>query len=165
MKAPLLTQLKRYVPTSLTITPDDWIVSYALQILEQRTFQRGPELTSPQEVSQFLRLKLMKELREVFMVTFLDSKHRVIACEALFHGTIDSSTVHPRIVFQKAMEHNAAAVILCHNHPSGDTEASNADKIITARLKSVLSEIDVRLLDHFIVGQGQPFSFAEAGLI
>lgn len=110
-------------------------------------------LTSPDETRSFLRLRFHGLPNEVFGVVFLDTRHRVIAYEELFSGSIDGCSVHPREVVRKVIEHNAAAVILCHNHPSGVAEPSSADLRITARLKDALALIDVRVLDHMIVGE------------
>ena len=102
---------------------------------------------------------------EVFACLFLDNKHRVIQYEELFQGTIDSSAVHPRQVVKRALHHNAAALIIAHNHPSGVAEPSRADEAITLRLKEALALIDVRLLDHDVVGDGQTVSLAERGVL
>jgi DNA repair protein RadC len=95
----------------------------------------------------------------------MDNRHRVICFEEMFRGTIDGASVHPREIVKQALAHNAAAVILAHNHPSGVAEPSHADKALTQRLKEALSLVDIRVLDHFIVGDGQSLSFAESGLI
>jgi DNA repair protein RadC len=102
---------------------------------------------------------------EVFACLFLDNKNRVIQYEELFYGTIDSSAVHPRQVVKRALYHNAAAAIVAHNHPSGVAEPSRADELITLRLKEALALIDVRLLDHIVIGDGQTVSLAERGLL
>lgn len=144
---------------------EDPLIQQAIGVLEERLFKHGAELISPASVREYLWLKLASEALEVFAVVFLDSRHRVIAFEPMFHGTIDGASVYPRAVLKRAIEHNCAAVIFAHNHPSGLTDPSHADKAITVRLKSVLELVDVRVLDHFIVGEGKPFSFAEAGLL
>ena len=144
---------------------DEPLIRQAIGVLEERIFKRGEALTSPAAVREYLRLKLAGEAMEVFSVVFLDTRHRVIAYEPMFKGTIDGATVYPRVVVKRAIEYNSAAVILAHNHPSGVTDPSQADQAITTRLKSALELIDVRVLDHFIVGEGVPFSFAEAGLL
>jgi len=102
---------------------------------------------------------------EVFACLFLDTRHRVIAYEELFHGTIDGATVYPRVVAEKALKHNAAALIVAHNHPSGISEPSLADQAITRRLKDALALLDIRLLDHFVIGEGKPVSMAAKGLL
>jgi DNA repair protein RadC len=144
---------------------NDWIIQRAIALLEQRIFKAGPFLTQPQAVKDYLRLKLVAEPNEVFAIVFLNSQHRVLAYEPMFRGTLDSSAVYPRVVVQRALELNAGAVIFSHQHPSGSTEPSSADRHLTERLRAALSLIDVRVLDHIIVGQGTPFSFAEAGLM
>jgi DNA repair protein RadC len=142
-----------------------WIIHEAIALLERRVFQRGPSLLDPRDVRQFLKLKLAGEGNEVFAVIFLDSKHRVLAFEALFTGTIDAASVYPRVVLKRAIEWNASSLILTHNHPSGCTQPSSADRALTTRLRDVLALVDIRVLDHFVVGQGEPFSFAESGLL
>lgn len=144
---------------------EDPIVRQAIGVLEERLFKRGAALTSPKEVRQYLRLTLSSEALEVFAVVFLDNQHCVIACETLFQGTLDAACVYPRTVVKRVIEHNCAAVIFAHNHPSGSTAPSQADQLITGRLQAALALIDVRVLDHVIIGAGEPFSFAEAGLL
>ncbi|CUR45098.1 RadC family protein [Alloalcanivorax xenomutans] len=144
---------------------EDPLIRQAIGVLEERLFRRGASLTSPTAVREYLRLKLASEALEVFAVVFLDAQHCVIAYEQMFRGTIDGAAVYPRAVVKRAIEHNCAAVILAHCHPSGSTEPSQADKAITTRLKSALELVDVRVLDHFIIGEGVPFSFAEVGLL
>ncbi|WP_025806319.1 RadC family protein [Pseudomonas chlororaphis] len=157
--------IPRKPSTLLFDTQQQAVIEQAILLLESRLFQRGEVLKTQKAVEQFLQLKLAASQREVFALLFLDSKHRVIAFEELFHGSINSTSIHPRVVMQRALHHNAAAAILAHNHPSGVTEPSQADRSITSRLKELLELIDVQVLDHFIVGQGNPFSFAEAGLL
>lgn len=130
----------------------------------QRRFHRGAVLTSPEETKSFLQLRLGHLEHEVFACLFLDNRHRVIAFEELFRGTIDGASVHPREVVKTALRHNAAAVIFCHNHPSGVSEPSQADQRITLRLKEALGMVDVRTLDHVVVG-ADTCSFAERGLM
>ena len=113
----------------------------------------------------FLSLHLGARDREVFCCIFLDSQHTVLCCEDLFLGTLDGAAVYPREVAVRALRYRAAAVILAHNHPSGIAEPSEADRRITRRLQSGLALLDVRVLDHIIVGRGRPFSFAEQGLL
>ncbi|MCK9797411.1 hypothetical protein BK634_02115 [Pseudomonas chlororaphis] len=127
------------------------------------TLRRESVLESPLAVRDYLKAMLRHELHEVFGCLFLDTKHRVLAFEALFQGSIDSTSVYPRQVVRRALAHNAAAVIFCHNHPSGVAEPSQADRILTHHLKEALELIDVRVLDHFIVGEGEPLSMAEYG--
>jgi len=127
-------------------------------------FQRGTALTSPEQAMKCLKLKLAPFEHEVFVCLFLDNQHRLISCDEMFRGTIDSASVYPREVVKAALKHNAAAVMLAHNHPSGVSEPSQADKTITSKLKEALALVDVRTLDHFVVGE-TVYSFAEHGLI
>ena len=152
----------RFTPASQS---DDWIIRQAIALLEQRVFKAGPLLVQPQAVKDYLRLKLVAEPNEVFAIVFMNSQHRVLAYEPMFKGTLDSTAVYPRVVVQRALELNAGAVIFSHQHPSGCTEPSSADRVLTDRLKAALALIDVRVLDHIIVGQGTPYSFAESGLL
>ncbi len=124
-----------------------------------------PGLSSSAAVRRFLRLKLACQRREVFACLFLDSRHRLIRFEPLFYGTVDRASVHPREVLRRALELNAAAVILAHNHPSGVAEPSASDLALTSDLTDLLRRIDVRVLDHLVVGRGTEVSFAERGLL
>lgn len=143
---------------------DDDIVRRALEIVAAR-MARGQMISSPADTKNFLRLNLADRERESFCVLFLDTRHRVISFEELFHGTIDGASVFPRVVVQRALCHNAADVILAHNHPSGVPEPSAADIAITARLREALALIDVRVLDHIVVGAEGAVSLAERGAI
>ncbi|MCQ4273558.1 DNA repair protein RadC [Pseudomonas kuykendallii] len=127
--------------------------------------KRDSALESPQAVRDYLKARLRHEPHEVFACLFLDAKHRVLAFEALFHGSIDSASVYPRQVVKRALAHNAAALILTHNHPSGVAEPSQADRQLTRRLTDALALVDVRVLDHFIVGDGEPLSMMESGWV
>lgn len=127
--------------------------------------QRGDALTNPQATRAYLSAQLRGYSYEVFACLFLDNQNRIILLEELFRGTIDGASVYPREVAKRALHHNAAAVIFAHNHPSGINEPSQADKQITEKLKQVLVLFDIRVLDHFIIGDGQPYSFAEHGLL
>ncbi|QHF47696.1 hypothetical protein PspS35_29300 [Pseudomonas sp. S35] len=120
-------------------------------------------LESPLAVRSYLKALLRHEPHEIFGCLFLDSKHRVLGFEALFQGTIDATVVYPRQVVKRALAYNAAALILCHNHPSGSAEPSAADRTLTKTLQKALEVVDVRLLDHIIVGDGDPLSMAEHG--
>ncbi|ADJ27304.1 RadC family protein [Nitrosococcus watsonii] len=131
----------------------------------EATLKRGDVLTDPQTTQRYLMARLRAYPFEVFSCLFLDNQHRVLAFEELFRGTIDGASVHPREVLKRALAHNAAAAILAHNHPSGIAEPSRADECITQRLKEALALVDIRVLDHIIVGDGETFSFAERGLI
>ncbi|MGC9422534.1 MULTISPECIES: RadC family protein [unclassified Vibrio] len=129
------------------------------------TLKRGEALTSPQQTKLYLSCVLRDRQREAFYTLFLDNQHRVIQDEVLFEGTIDAASVYPREVVKRALHHNAAAVILAHNHPSGIAEPSQADRRITQRLIDALALVDIRVLDHFVVGDGEVVSFAERGWI
>jgi DNA repair protein RadC len=122
-------------------------------------------LENPQAVREYLKALLRHEQHEVFGCLFLDSRHQVLTFEALFHGSIDNTSVHPRQVVKRALANNAAALILCHNHPSGNSTPSQADRKLTKRLQEALLLVDVRVLDHFIVGDGDPLSMAEYGWV
>ncbi len=122
-------------------------------------------LTDPTATGRYLAAELMDEPNEVFCVLFLDTRHGPIVFEKLFFGTIDAATVYPRVVAEKALQHGAAALILAHNHPSGDTKPSLADRAITGRIKDALALFDIRVLDHFIIGNGDPVSMANEGMI
>jgi DNA repair protein RadC len=125
----------------------------------------GPALTQVDSTRDYLTITLRAYPYEVFACLFLDNRHHVIAFEELFNGTINGASVHPREVVKRALHHNAAAVIFAHNHPSGVAEPSQADRQITERLKQALDLVDIRVLDHFVIGDGQACSFAERGLI
>jgi len=129
------------------------------------SLQRGAHLESPQQTRDYLTCELRGHKQEVFSCLFLDNRHRVLHFEKLFFGTINNATVHPREVVKKALKHNAAAVILSHNHPSGISEPSQADISITRHLKEALALVDIRVLDHFIIGDGESVSLAERGLV
>jgi DNA repair protein RadC len=141
------------------------VIAEAFRILCDR-HRAGEVLTSPEATRDFIRLRLAEELNEVFGCIFLDNRHRVIAVEELFRGTIDGASVHPRVVVQHALTaHNAAAVIFYHNHPSGVVEPSQADLRITQRLKEALALVEIRVLDHVIVSFEGSTSLAERGLL
>jgi len=127
--------------------------------------ERADALTHPAACAQYLRARIHAYPYEVFACVFLDNRHRVIAFEELFRGSIDGASVHPREVVRRCLAHNAAAVIFAHNHPSGVSEPSQADRDITHELKRSLALIDVRVLDHFVVGSGAPVSLAERGML
>jgi DNA repair protein RadC len=129
------------------------------------TLRAGPSLASPRATCDFLVAKLRDREHEVFCCLYLDNRHRLIHFEELFRGTIDGASVHPREVVKQALVWNSAAVIIAHNHPSGIPDPSQADEIITQRVKHALALVDIRLLDHIIVGDGASASLAERGLI
>ncbi len=126
--------------------------------------QRGNALTSPEITKAYLSAHLRGYTYEVFACLFLDNQHRVIQLDELFKGTIDGTSVYPREVVKQALYYNAAAVIFAHNHPSGITQPSQADKQITEKLRQALALFDIRVLDHFIIGDGEPYSFLEHGI-
>jgi DNA repair protein RadC len=134
-------------------------------LLKLSAGRSGTGLNSPQLVREYLTTLLTSQDREYFALVALDNRHRVVASEILFAGTIDGARVYPREVVKCALRHNAAAVVFAHVHPSGVLEPSEADELITRRLKEALALIDVRVLDHFIVGDGQCSSFSERGLL
>lgn len=144
---------------------DEKIVQQALQILEAEMSKPGVVLSSPSVVANFLCIKLARAEREVFGVVWLNSQNAVIAVDDLFFGSLTSATVHPREVVKAAFAVNAGGAVLFHNHPSGNILPSEADKRITKRLEEVLDMVDVRVLDHVIVGGVNHYSFAEHGLI
>ena len=151
-------------PSSLSRTEKSSVVKLALAVLASR-YRPGRAFTSPEDIEGFLRLKLTGRRNEVFGIVYLDTRHRLIKIEELFNGTVDGAAVYPRVVLQQALEKNAAAVILFHNHPSGVAEPSEADRGITQKLGRALALIDVRLLDHLVVTDGAFVSLAERGWI
>ncbi|HMK84717.1 MAG TPA: DNA repair protein RadC [Steroidobacteraceae bacterium] len=133
--------------------------------LLSQTLHAGPLLASPKATRDFLTAQLRDLEHEVFCCLFLDKRHRLIRFEELFRGTIDGASVHPREIVKLALQRNSAAVIVAHNHPSGVAEPSRADELVTQRVKDALALVDIRLLDHIIVGDGASVSLAERGLI
>lgn len=131
----------------------------------EEIIRKQDALTSPEITRAYLSARLRGYSYEVFACLFLDNQHRVMQFEELFRGTLDGASVYPREVAKKALLHNAAAVIFAHNHPSGVSEPSQADRMITDKLKLALGLFDIRVLDHFIIGDGSPYSFAEHGLL
>ena len=131
----------------------------------QETLEKQSVITSPDDTRQYLSHQLRDRPHEVFAALFLDNRHQVIQFEELFKGTIDGASVYPREVVKKALQHNAAALIIAHNHPSGIAEPSQADQNITQRLEKALALVDIRLLDHLIIGDGEIVSLAECGML
>ena len=150
---------RRYEPAK----PEEILVA-AQQIVDAR-MQRGASFTDPAAACDFFRDKLCGKEREVFVAAMLDTRHRLIEYVELFFGTVDGAEVHPREVAKHALRLNAAAVIVAHNHPSGEIEPSAADRAVTARLKQALALVDIRLLDHVIVGGRQSLSMASRGWV
>lgn len=140
------------------------LMALALTMLEEQ-HRPGVALTSPEDTRRYLRIRLAEYKNEVFGCLFLDNRHRIIEVTELFQGTIDGASVHPRVVVQKALECNSAALLLFHNHPSGVAEPSHADEAITRKLQEALALIDVRVLDHFVVTAGESISFAQKGIL
>ncbi|WP_404359162.1 DNA repair protein RadC [Methylotuvimicrobium sp. KM1] len=168
LKALLDADLQRFCQ-SVGLGPAKYAQMQAVLEMARRHFceilQRGDALTSPDITRAYLSAQLRGYSYEVFACLFLDNQHRVLKLEELFRGTIDSASVYPREVAKAALQHNAAAVIFAHNHPSGISEPSQADRHITDKLKQALALFDIRVLDHFIIGDGLPYSFAEHGLL
>ncbi|HEJ7994454.1 RadC family protein [Serratia proteamaculans] len=154
--SPSVTELP--LPTQRTI-------QRALALLEQHLRKPGESFTSANAARDWLRLQMAGLEREVFMVLYLDNQHRLLAHETLFTGSINSTEVHPREIVKSALKHNAAAVLLAHCHPSGHAEPSDADRKITRRVQDALALVEVRVLDHCIVGGMTVYSFAEHGLV
>ena len=154
----------RREPRRYRAANSDEIIEAARAVADQR-MQRGASFANPAETRRFFMEKLGGLEREVFAALFLDSRHRLIESAELFQGTIDGAEVHPREVVRKALRCNAAAVIVAHNHPSGTVSPSAADRAVTARLKQALALVDVRLLDHIIVGGTEASSMAESGMV
>lgn len=127
--------------------------------------ERGEALGDPSAAGRYFAQRLRGLGHEVFAALYLDTRHRALGFEELFRGGIDGAEVHPRILVQRALAHGAAAVIIGHNHPSGNPEPSAADRAVTARIKQALALVDVRLLDHFVIGDGPPTSMAERGMV
>jgi DNA repair protein RadC len=139
------------------------LITEALNLIHEHAATEGDFITSPSHTFDYFRLFYAdKQDREHFAVMLLDSQHKVLQCTVLFSGTIDGAAIYPREILKAALHANAAAVILAHNHPSGQPEPSTADKRITERIKSALALVDIRVLDHIIVG-GSCFSFAQSG--
>lgn len=143
----------------------DAVVRHALAIVSKRLRDPGALLTQPDAVRLYLRLLLTDAECELFVALFLDAQHRLLETEEMFRGTLAQTSVYPREVVKAALKHNAAAVILAHNHPSGVAEPSRADELLTTSLKQALALVDVRVLDHFIVAGSNVISFAERGLL
>jgi len=139
------------------------VIEMSRRFLEER-LQRGDMITEPETIKAYLQNRLRDYPYEVFACLFLDNKHRIIHYEELFRGTIDSASIYPREVIRHALKHNAAAIIFAHNHPSGIAEPSQADERITLKLKNALELIDVRVLDHFVIGD-DVVSFVQRGLL
>jgi DNA repair protein RadC len=143
---------------------DDHLITQALAILSQR-MRAKTHLGSPGVVRDYLRLSLSGKEHEVFVVVLLDAQSRVLSCEEMFRGTLTETSVYPREIVKAALAANAAAVIFAHNHPSGVSEPSRADELLTRQLKAALALVDVKVLDHFVIAGDEFVSFAERGLL
>lgn len=163
----LLSATSEQLTTYPGIGPTKYILLQAAVELGKRylhtNLSPGEIISSPSETKQFLLSQLRDTPHEVFACLFLSSRHRVLAFEKLFYGTIDNATVYPRELIKKVLAHNAAAVIFAHNHPSGDCLPSHADKQLTQQLKNALMQIHVKVLDHLVVGANEVLSFVEQG--
>ena len=142
----------------------DSVVKLACEVMANEV-ARGPVMTGDSAAAQYVRLKAGRGEREVLGCLFLTTRHRLIRDEELFYGSIDRTTVHPRVILQKALACNAAAIIMWHNHPSGTAEPSAKDVSMTDRVRGLLDEVDVRLLDHIVVSRTETVSMAARGLI
>jgi DNA repair protein RadC len=165
----LLTADKAQVCAAPGLGPTRYVALQASLELARRHYQElmsaGCALSNPRATREFLRMRLRDLAHEVFCCLYLDNRNRVIGFEQLFRGTIDGANVHPREVVKEALARNASAVIIAHNHPSGVAEPSQADELITRRLKEALALVDIRLLDHLVIGDDACESFAERGLL
>lgn len=151
--------------TGVTRTATAEEILDAARAILARRIRRGTSISSPRATRDFLRVNLGTRDHEIFAILFLDNRHRLIEFVPMFRGTVDGASVHPREVVKEALQRNAAAVILAHNHPSGVAEPSQADEIITGRIRDALALIDVRVLDHLVVTSDVIVSFAERGLL
>ncbi|EKS4625394.1 DNA repair protein RadC [Salmonella enterica] len=157
------------IPASTSVVPPaltpyaQRTIQRAVSLLDKHLRQPGIPFLSATETRDWLRLKMAGLEREEFMVLFLNNQHQLLACETLFTGTINHTEVYPREIVKAALRYNAAAVLLAHNHPSGTAEPSRADRLITSNLQNTLLLVDVRILDHFIIGHREIVSFAERG--
>ena len=155
-----------YTPRNLTDTISEGeVLAKALEIIENRLRKPGEAMSSPQSVKDYLTIKLAELEHEVFFTLWLDGQHRVIQFGSMFRGTMNQTSVYPREVVKEALRLNAGAVIFAHNHPSGMPEPSRADEMLTKTLQEALALVEVKVLDHIIVGGTTTVSFAERGLI
>lgn len=163
----VVTEINSEDTANYTVTAqnDDTIIDKAIKILDSRIKNHEFTICNPIDTVKYLRLKLQEQEREIFACMFLNNRHQVIAYEELFKGTIDGAAVYPREVVKRALELNANAIIISHNHPSGIPEPSQADENITHKLKDALATVDIRLLDHIIIGDSEHTSLAERGVI
>ncbi|KGA65917.1 RadC family protein [Yersinia pseudotuberculosis] len=155
--------MSELVLPSLFPVNEQRVIRRAMRVLERYQRQPGEKFLAASCTKSWLQLYLARQEREVFVVLYLDNQHRLLEHETLFLGTISHTEIHPRELVKSALRHNAAAVIIAHNHPSGVTDASKADREITSRIVNALDLVEVRVLDHFIIGDGAVLSFAERG--
>lgn len=160
----IVNQFEGLTPAHLIESEKDSVVKLALSVLREK-HQVGEKMDNVKQVRNYFQLKLSERKNEVFSALFLTNKHTIIAYEELFQGTIDGASVHIRVVAQKSLELNSAAVIFAHNHPSGDPNPSESDNRITLKLKESLGLFDIRVLDHIVVGTSGTISLAERGLL
>ncbi|AZT22504.1 TPA: RadC family protein [Salmonella enterica] len=139
------------------------VIRRAMRLLEKYQRNPGEQFLATSFTKIWLQLRLARQEREIFMVLYLDNQNRLLEHETMFLGSVNSTEVHPREIVKSVLRHNAVAVILAHNHPSGITDASKADRTITDRIVNALNLVEVRVLDHFIIGDGDTLSFAEMG--
>ena len=165
LKPPIESGSDLLQPNASLSAEEAEVLAQARAILLRLAGKVGVSLSAPCATREYLKTLLAPQERELFLVLALDNRHRVIASEILFAGTIDGASVHPREVVKCALRHNAAAVIFSHNHPSGVAEPSQADELITKRLRDALALVDIRVLDHFVIGAGSTCSFAERGML
>jgi DNA repair protein RadC len=137
------------------------IVTTALKLLEKQMKIEKNQFTKTKQVIDYLRLKLAQKEREHFVAMYLNNQHQLLKVETLFMGTINSVEIHPREIIKQALKHNATAIIFAHNHPSGEAQPSNADRNINQKLIEILNIVDIRVLDHIVIGRQSHFSFAE----
>lgn len=149
--------------TSAFSVSEQRIIRRAMRLLEKYQRNPGEQFLATSFTRVWLQLYLARQEREAFVVLYLDNQNRLLEHETLFLGTINHTEIHPREIVKSALRHNAAAVILAHNHPSGITEASKADRTITARIVNALDLVEIRVLDHLIIGDSDTLSFAERG--
>ena len=157
-------QIAEYSNIKGKLLTKERVLDMASQLLLQK-LERGIALTSPDLTKEYLQTLLKDKTRELFHVLFLDTRHRVISSQTMFKGSIDGAAVYPRVIAAEALKCNAAAVIVAHNHPSGIAEPSAADQAITRKLKEALLLLELRLLDHFVIGDSESISMAARGML
>ncbi len=160
----LIDQFEGLSPAHLIESEKNSVVKLALSVLSEK-YQVGEKMDNVKQVRNYFQLKLSERKNEVFSALFLTNKHTIIAYEELFQGTIDGASVHIRVVAQKSLELNSAAVIFAHNHPAGDPTPSDSDDRVTQKLKEALGLFDIRVLDHIVVGTAGTISMAELGMV